>query len=47
MMVRALATAIFVHGPEKGYHLCQKLAGVDYLIVDKERKIILPHSLKD
>jgi len=35
-----LATAIFVLGPEKGYALCQKLDGVDCLIVDKEGKII-------
>src|SRR4030042_44694 len=35
-----LATAIFVLGPEKGYALCQKLDGVDCLIVYEEGKII-------
>jgi FAD:protein FMN transferase len=42
----ALATAVFVLGPEKGYALCQKLEGVDCLIVDKEGKVILSPNLK-
>ena len=42
-----LATAIFVLGAEKGYSLCQKLEGVDCLIVDKEGKIIFSPGLKD
>lgn len=46
MMADALATAIFVLGPEKGYSLCQKLEGVDCLIVDKEGKGIFSPGLK-
>jgi thiamine biosynthesis lipoprotein len=42
----ALATAIFVLGPEKGYALCQKLEGVDCLIVDKEGDTTLSPGLK-
>lgn len=42
----ALATAIFVLGPGKGYSLCQKLDGVDCLIVDKEGKRIISPNLK-
>ena len=42
-----LATAVFVLGAEKGYSLCQKLEGVDCLIVDKEGKIIFSPALKD
>ena len=47
MTADALATAVFVLGPEKGYSLCQKLEGVDCLIVDKDGKIILSPGLKD
>jgi FAD:protein FMN transferase len=47
MTADALATAIFVLGPEKGYALCQKIAGVDCLIVDKDEKIIFSPGLKD
>jgi thiamine biosynthesis lipoprotein len=47
MVADALATAVFVLGPEKGYSLCQKLEGVDCLIVDKEGKISLSPGLKD
>jgi thiamine biosynthesis lipoprotein len=43
----ALATAVFVLGREKGYSLCQKLEGVDCIIVDKEGKIIFSPGLKD
>ncbi len=42
----ALATAIFVLGPEKGYALCQRLEGVDCLIVDKEGNVTLSPGLK-
>lgn len=42
----ALATAIFVLGLEKGYALCQKLEGVECLIVDKEGKVTLSPGLK-
>ena len=47
MMADALATAVFVLGPEKGYSLCQKIEGADCLIVDKEGKIILSPGLKN
>jgi thiamine biosynthesis lipoprotein len=47
MTADALATAVFVLGPEKGYSLCQKLEGVDCIIVDKEGKIIFSPGLKD
>lgn len=46
MTADALATAVFVLGPGKGYSLCQKLEGVDCLMVDKEGKIIISPSLK-
>ena len=46
MTADALATAVFVMGPEKGYSLCQKLKGVECLIVDKEGKIIFSPGLK-
>ncbi len=45
-MADALATAIFVLGPEKGYSLCQKLDGVDCLIVDEQGKIIFSPGLE-
>ncbi len=45
-MADALATAVFVLGPEKGYGLCQKFEGVDCLIVDKEGKVIFSPGLK-
>jgi thiamine biosynthesis lipoprotein len=41
-----LATAVFVLGPEKGFSLCQRLNGVQCLIVDREGKIILSPNLK-
>jgi len=47
MMADALATAVFVLGLEKGYTLCQKLEGVDCLIVDKKGKMIFSLGLKD
>ncbi len=42
----ALATAVFVLGPEKGYSLCQRLEGVECLIVDKDGRITLSTGLK-
>ena len=45
MTADALATAVFVLGPEKGFSLCRKLEGVDCLIVDGEGKIILSPGL--
>jgi thiamine biosynthesis lipoprotein len=47
MMADALATAVFVLGPEKGYSLCQRLEGVNFLIIDKGGKHIFSPSLKD
>ena len=47
MTADALATAVFVLGPEKGYALCQKLDGVNCLLVDKEGKVIFSPGLKD
>ncbi len=47
MMVDALATAVFVLGPKKGYALCQKLEGVECLIVDKEGRRIFSPGLKN
>jgi thiamine biosynthesis lipoprotein len=47
MMADALATAVFVLGPQKGYSLCQRLEDVNCLIIDKEGKNILSPNLKD
>ena len=47
ILADAMATAIFVLGPEKGYSLCQRVGGTNCLIVDKEGKIILSPGLKD
>jgi FAD:protein FMN transferase len=47
MTADALATTIFVLGPEKGYSLCQRLEGVDCLIVDQGGNIITSPGLKD
>jgi thiamine biosynthesis lipoprotein len=46
MSADALATAVFVLGPDKGYALCQKMEGVECLIVDKQGKRILSPGLK-
>ncbi len=46
MTADALATAAFVLGPEKGYALCQRLEGVDCLVVDKEGNVTLSPGLK-
>lgn len=46
MTADGLATAVFVLGPERGYSLCQKLDGVECLIVDKDGKMIISPNLK-
>ncbi len=43
----AMATTIFVLGPEKGYSLCQTAKGMDCLIIDREGKIIITSRLKE
>jgi thiamine biosynthesis lipoprotein len=47
MTADALATAVFVLGPEKGYALCQKIEGADCLIVDSEGKVAFSQGLRD
>ena len=47
MISDAFSTTAFVLGPEKGYSLCQRVGGMDSLIVDKEGKIILSPGLRD
>ncbi len=47
MTADALATAVFVMGPAKGFALCQKLDGVNCFIVDKDGKVIYSPGLKD
>lgn len=47
MMADGLATAVFVLGTEKGYDLCQKIAGVECLIVDGVGKSVMTPGLKD
>lgn len=47
IMADGLATAVFILGPEKGFSLCQKLEGVECMIVGKEGKIILSIGLKN
>ena len=42
----ALATAIFVLGPERGYALCKRFDGVECIIVDQEGKITFSPGLK-
>ena len=46
MTADALATAVLVSGPAKGYALCQELNGVSCLIVDKDEKVIVTPDLK-
>ena len=43
----ALASAIFVFGPKKGYALCQRLEGVDCFVVDQDGKVIFTPALED
>jgi len=47
MMADALATAVFVLGPDKGFALCQRLQGVVCLIVNGNGQKILSSGLKD
>jgi len=47
ILADALATAVFVLGPEKGFSLCQRTKGIDCLIIDQEGKIILTPGLKE
>lgn len=47
MTADALATAVFVLGPEKGYALCQKIEGADCLIVDMEGKVAVSPGLRE
>jgi FAD:protein FMN transferase len=47
MTADALATAVFVLGPAKGYELCQRLDGVHCLLVDKDGKVVFSPGLKD
>jgi thiamine biosynthesis lipoprotein ApbE len=46
MTADALATAVFVMGPEKGYSLCLKMKGVDCLILSREGKTIFSPGLR-
>jgi FAD:protein FMN transferase len=46
MTADALATAVFVLGPVKGYALCQRLDGVDGVLVDKDANVIFSPRLK-
>ena len=47
MTADALATAVFVLGPFKGYVLCQELDGVDCFLVDKDGKVMVSPRLKE
>jgi thiamine biosynthesis lipoprotein len=47
MTTDGFATAVFVLGPERGYALCEKLEGVECLIVDKDGRITFSPGLKD
>jgi thiamine biosynthesis lipoprotein len=47
MTADALATAVFVLGPEKGYSLCKRLEAVKCLIMDRQGRIMLTPGLKD
>ena len=47
MTADALATAVFVLGPEKGYALCHKLEEVSCFLVDQEGKVIFSPGLKE
>jgi len=42
-----LATAVFVLGPEKGYALCQKIGGLECLIMDGEGKTVMTPGLQE
>ena len=47
MTADGLATAVFVLGSVMGYDLCQKMKGVECLIVDREGKALMTPGLKD
>ncbi len=47
MTADGLATAVFVLGSVMGYDLCQKMKGVECLIVDGEGKAVMTPGLKD
>jgi len=47
MTADGLATAVFVLGSVMGYDLCQKMKGVECLIVDREGKAVMTPGLKD
>ena len=47
MTADGLATAVFVLGSVKGYDLCQKMKGVECLIVDGDGKVVMTPGLKD
>lgn len=47
MTADGLATAVFVLGSAKGHALCQKLEGVECLIVDKEGTVRMTPRLKE
>jgi len=46
MKADALATAVFVMGPKKGYSLCRRMEGVDCLILASEGKTIFSPGLR-
>lgn len=47
MTADAMATAVFILGPEKGYALCQKLEAVECFIVDREGRRLATPGLKE
>jgi thiamine biosynthesis lipoprotein len=47
ILADAMATAVFVLGPEKGFSLCQRTKGIDCLIIDREGKKIITQRLKE
>lgn len=47
ILADAMATAVFVLGPEKGFSLCQRTKGIDCLIIDWEGKRIITQALKE
>lgn len=47
MTADGLATAVFVLGPEKGYALCQKIGGVECLIMDGEGRPTVTPGLRE
>jgi thiamine biosynthesis lipoprotein len=47
MTADGLATAVFVLGPEKGYALCQRLEGVECLIMDRQGRMVMTSRIKE